>query len=293
MKKYKSFLIISSICLLFILSLLFSRWISLTIGLIILGAVGYFEKIFNIEITKKTRITLLTIFIILSAGNLFYSSYKEYSTNQKVQQAKDDAEIAKKEVVDLSKKEQHLRQKLDDVENTNSMAQSQIANLIEKNRNLHQQLEDTEKSANAAKKQINDLSEYGEVATYTFDGDQESGQFLSPFTPVSKWAQGYLTMSNDDYLFNCNPDAMKHYKEIINQYPKFPFPYLALSVCLLKHRDSSWEKYTMKAKSILEITTNIPLHCKAHDLWLKQVNKILDPNQINDVVINGGIRDSK
>jgi cell division protein FtsL len=286
-------LIISTICLLFILSLLFSRWIALTIGLIILGAFGYIEKIFNTEITKRIRITLLSIFIILSAGNIFYAYYKEYNTNQKVQQAKEAAEIAKKQVVDLSKKEQHLRQKLYEVENANSIAQSHIANLIEKDRNLHQQLEEAENSAKAAKKQINDLSDYGEVATYTFDGYQQSGLFLSPFTPVSKWAYGYLTVSNNNYLFNCNPDAMKHYKEIINKYPKFPFPYLALSGCLLKNQDPSWKKYAMKAKSILEITTIIPLHCEAHDGWLKQVNKILDPNQINNVFINGGIQNYK
>lgn len=286
-------MIIFTICLLFIVSLLLSRWTALTVGLIILGAFGYLEKIFNIEITKRIRITLLISFIILSAGNIFYSYYKEYTTNQKVQQANDVAEIAQKQVVDLSTKEQELRRKLSEVENTNSIAQNQIANLIEKDRNLNKQLEEAETSAKAAKKQINDLSDYGEVATYAFDGYQQSGQFLSPFTPVSKWAQGYLTVTDNKYLFNCNSDAMKHYQEIIDKNPNFPFPYLALSGCLLKNQDPSWRKYAMKAKSILEITTKIPLHCKVHDGWLEQVNKILDPKQIRDVYINGGLQKPK
>lgn len=286
MKKYTSLLIIFIVCLLLSLSLLLSRWTGLTIGLIVLGAFGYIEKIFNIEITKRIRITLLIFFIILSAGNIFYSYYKEYSTNHKVQQAKDDADLAKKQVVDLSEKEQQLRKQLYE-------SQNQIVSLIEKGRKLSQQLEEAENSAKAAKKQINDLSDFGEVATYTFDGYQQSGQFLSPSTPVSKWSQGYLTVANNNYLFKCNPDAIKHYKEIIDKYPRFPFPYLALSGCLLKNQDPSWRKYAIKAKSILEITTQIPLHCEAHDGWLKQINKILDPKQLNDVYINGGIQISK
>ena len=276
MNKYKSLLIISIISLLFIITLLLSRWTALTIGLLILGAVGYCEKIFNIEITKKIRITLLIIFLTLSIVNIFYAYFKEYNANQKIQQANDDAEMAKKQAVDLYKKEQR--------------AQIQIANLIKKDQELNQQLGEAEKSAKTAKKQINDLSDYGEVATYNFDGLQKSGQWLSPFTPVNKWAQGYLTVTDNNYLFNCKPDAMKHYQEIINKYPKFPFPYLALSGCLLKNQDPSWKKYAMKAKSILEITTKIPLHSKDHDGWLKQVNKILDPTQIKDVYTHGEVQ---
>jgi cell division protein FtsL len=266
MKKYTSFLILCTICFLFIVSFLLSRWIALTIGLIILGAFGYLEKIFNIEITRKVRITLLISFIILSACNIFYSYYKEYTTNQKVQQANDVAEKAKQQVVDLSTKEQELRGKLSEAEN----------------------------SAKTAKKQINDFSDYGEVATYAFNGYQQSGIHLSPFTPVSKWTQGYLIVTDDNiYRFNCNADAIRHYQEIIDKYPKFPFPYIALSGCLLKNHDPTWRKYEIKAKSILEITTKIPLHCTVHDGWLEQVNKALDPKQISDVFISDGMQKPK
>jgi tetratricopeptide (TPR) repeat protein len=277
MKKYKSLLIISIFfSLLFIFTFLLSKWTALTIGLLILGAIGYCEKIFDIEITKKIRITLLIIFITLSICNIFYSSFKEYNASQKIQQANDAAEIAKKRAGDLSEKQK--------------IAQIEIANLNKKDQELHQQLGEAEKSVKTAKKQINDLSDYGEVATYTFDGCQQSGQWLSPFTPVNKWAQGYLTVTDNKYPFKCNPDAMKYYQEIINKYPKFPFPYLALSGCLLKNQDPSWRKYAMKAKSILEITTKIPLHCNDHDRWLKQVNKILDPKQIKDVFTGGEVQ---
>jgi len=212
-------------------------------------------------------------------GNIFYFYFKEYNANQKIQEANNSAETAKKQVVDLSEKQ--------------TKAQIEIANLIKKEQELHQQLKETEESAKAAKKQINDLSDYGEVATYDFKGYQESGITLSPFTPVSKWTNGYLTVSNNTYLFDCKPNAIKHYQEMIDKYPKFPFPYLALSGCLLKNQDPSWKKYATKAKSILEITTQIPLHCKAHDGWLTQVNKILDPNQIKDVYIHGAVQSPK
>jgi hypothetical protein len=256
MKTHSKLLVVCTICSLFVVSLLLSKWKALTIGLIILGAFGYLEKIFNIDITRRTRITFLTVFLILSAGNLFYAHY----TNQKIQQANDAAEIAKNQFVDLSEKEQELREKL----------------------------EEAESSAKLARKQLKDLSDYGEVATYAFDGYQQSGQFLSPFTPVSKWSQGYLTVTDNKYLFKCSPEAMKHYQDIIDKFPRFPFPYIALSGCLLKNQDPSWREYAMRAKSIFEITTQIPLHCKVHDGWLEQVNKILDPKQLRDVYIDGG-----
>jgi hypothetical protein len=122
------------------------------------------------------------------------------------------------------------------------------------------------------------------VATYNFGGYQQSGQWLSPFTPVSKWTNGYLTVRDGVYTFDCSQNSMDYYENIIKKCPKFPFPYLALSQCLLNRKDPSWKEYAAKAQSILNKTTEIPLHSQDHDGWLEQVNKILDPTQINSVL---------
>jgi hypothetical protein len=185
-----------------------------SVGLIILVTLGYIERILGIQLTRKMRIFLLVLFILLSAGNAIYSYYKD--------------------------------------------------------RNLHDQ--------------ITDLSEYGEVATYNFDGYQKSGRFLFPSTPLSNWNKGYLTKRDGMYLFNCSQDSIEHYKDVINKHPSFPFPYIALSGCLYKKNDPSWKEYAVKAQTILRKTTKIPLHSADHDGWLINIEKFLDPLQTESVI---------
>ena len=293
MKSHLKILIVLTICALIVVSLLFSWWISFVVGLLILGTIGYVEKIFNIEIPNKIRILLLCLFIFLSVGNLIYSNFKERSLNWKLQQTKEVGEFSKGQITDLAEKERDLRQQLQKAENSTTLAKAQISDLIENNRILQQQLKEAQDNATSARNEINDLAEYGEVSTYTFHGYQESGLMLSPFTPASKWTDGYLTISNNIYLFKCTPDAIEHYKVLINKCPKFPFPYLALAGCLLNNEDPSWRQYAIKAQSIMKKTTKIPLHCKAHDGWLEQVNRLLDPNQMKSVFVKGGLQKSE
>lgn len=193
----------------------------------------------------------------LSAGNYAYSLYKERSLNRRLKSA----------------------------ENTAASASGQIGTLESKQQALTERLRQAEDDAAKAKKQIGDLSEYGDIATYNFSGYQQSGLFLSPFTPVAKWDEGYVTIRDGNYFFTCSPDSMAHYKNVIKKSPKFPFVYLAVSACLLNKKDPSWKKYAATAQSILQKTTRIPLHCQAHDGWLEQVNKIMDPAQLSSVVV--------
>ncbi|MGO9020079.1 MAG: hypothetical protein ACLQVJ_17220 [Syntrophobacteraceae bacterium] len=223
MKRCPIILMLLVVCVLFILCVLFPWGTMLSMGLFVLGTLGYFEKVFNIHIPSRLCILFLIIYVLLSVANIIYSHHKENSTNQKLHEAED--------------------------------------------------------AATDAQKQLSDLSEYGEVATYTFNGYQQSGITLSPFTPVADWAKGYVKQGEDDYYTSrCDTDAIKHYKDIIEKCPKFPFPYIPLSGCLQIDNDPSWKQYAIKAHSILEITTRIPLHCKDHDGWLK-IN-LLDPTKV-------------
>lgn len=250
-------LIIVIVCALLAVGIFVSWWLAFSIGLTILGTLGHVERIFKIKWSKKWTIFLFVLFLLLSVAYI--------TTNfTRSKQAENDLGVAKK----------------------------QVASVIEKERELRQKLQQAEEVAATAKEQLADLSEYGEVATYTYSGYQQSGKFVL-FTPVSKWAEGYLTVSNNNYLFKCSPDAIEYYEGLINKYPKFPFPYLALSGCLLGNRDPSWKQYAIKAQSIMRKTTKIPLHCKDHDRWLEQVNKILDPNQLDSVFIKGKIHKSE
>ncbi len=275
-----------AVCTVIASGLLVSWWVALAVGLLFLGSVGYVEKIFNVEVPKKPRILFLVIFVFLSLGSLIYSQYKE-KVGEKASRA------SKGQIADLTKKESDLRHKIQQNEGDLESAKRQIADLTEKNDHLQQQSKEAQDAAAVAKAETKAFAEYGKVATYTFNGLQQSGQFLSPFTPVSKWTEGYLTVRNNKYWFKCTPDSIRHYQDLINESPKFPFPYLALSQCLLRIGDSSWGKYASKAQAILRKTTKIPLHSKDHDGWLEQVTKLLDPAQMKNVVVEGKIHKSE
>lgn len=226
MKKKSLILISSVICTLLALCIFVSWWLALTIGLIILGILGYIEQILNIKWSRKLSIFLLILFGLLSAGNVIYSHYKERNLHEKIKRAEGDATIAKSYVADLTENEHNLREKLKQAEDTASTAKGHIA----------------------------DLTEYEEVATYDFNGYQKSGLFLSPFTSVAKWNEGHLSVCNGVYRFDCSQDSMNHYENIIKKCPKFPFAYLALSQCLLNRKDPSWKEYAAKAKLIFQKT---------------------------------------
>jgi cell division protein FtsB len=254
------YLIIIILCILLAIGIFVEWWLAVSTGLLILGTLGHVERIFNVKWSKKWSILFLLLFILFSGWNIKRSWHAE-----------DTAATTEKKINNLN--------------GENKGQKGQIANLTKENEERRKEVEQAKNDVAAAKEELVNLSEYGEVATYTFKGYQQSGLFLSPFTPVSKWTDGYLTIREGDYFFNCSQDSINHYKNIIEKYPKFPFAYIALSRCLLDRKDSSWRQYAVKAQSILRKTTKIPIHCKEHDGWLEQVNKILDPTRLNSVLI--------
>ncbi len=192
----------------------------LSIGLLVLGTIGYFEKIFNLHIPRRLCTVFLIIYISLYITNIIYSHHKENNAKQKLY---------------------------------------------------------------GAEARLNNITEYGDVATYTFNGYQKFGVIAFPCTPVVNWNVGHIINENNFYHSECSADDLQYYINIIAKCTKFPFPYIAVSLCLLANHDHTWKTYALKAKSILEITTTIPLHCKDHDGWLVQINKLLDPAQRNSV----------
>ncbi len=257
MRRHSTILIIITIGALFVVLYLFVPWwLAILIGLFILGIPPYVERIFKNKSSRKLYILLFLLFVVFNVGNIIRTMNSETQTGR-------------------------LRDDLDREKRNNK---EKIANLIDKESDLRQKLKQAEDTATTAKGQVADFTEYGEVASYNFDGYQKSGQFAFPSTPVSKWTEGYLTVRDRFYYFDCSQNSINHYESMIKKCPKFPFPYLALSQCLLNSKNPSWKEYAIKAQSILKKTTKIPLHSKDHDAWLMQVNKLLDPAQIDSVL---------
>jgi hypothetical protein len=148
MKKYLVILSIVTICVFFALGIIVSWWL-FPIGLAILGTLPYFDRIFHITWSRKWSIFLLVVFLLFSGAYIMANFIKSGE----------------------------LRKDLEQEKNHNKIAKEEIANLIEKERDLRQKLKQAEDVATTAKGQVADLKEYGEVATYNFNGYQRSGKF--------------------------------------------------------------------------------------------------------------------
>ena len=133
--------------------------------------------------------------------------------------------------------------------------------------------------------EVDALREYREVATYNLLGWKTpvSGMRMHFGTPVEGWTQGYLLEAdekkhywdNESLLWNCESSALNHYKNMVKKYPKYPFPYYPLAVCLWSQGDETWEQYARKGISILERTTKIAGHNHEHDYMLALLRSLL------------------
>jgi uncharacterized membrane protein len=77
MKKCLIIVIVFVFCGLFAVSFIFSWRLALSIGLIILGSLGFLEKIFKIKWGMSLTILFLVLFVALSVVQAIYSHYKE------------------------------------------------------------------------------------------------------------------------------------------------------------------------------------------------------------------------
>jgi hypothetical protein len=255
-EKYICIVAMSSvIAIALVLGFIVSWWLALATGLIVLGAFGYAGKILNVNWPRKWMTALSALFIVLSAVQTIH-----------------DRDTLKA---------------LREAEYSVGLGNMQIAELAQTERDLQKKLRQAESAHATARDQVTYVAEYGQVATYTFDGYQQSGQSLSPFTPVSRWTRGRLRVHDGAYFFDCSPNSVSHYENLIRKCPQFPFPYLALSQCVLNKGDPSWRGHAADAQAILSKTTKLPLHSRDHELWLESVNKLLDPTQMAGVLVTG------
>jgi hypothetical protein len=116
-----------------------------------------------------------------------------------------------------------------------------------------------------------------EVATWTFEGQMRlwNGQFIDG--PVAGWIDSYKEeKTGEASQWSCASEAIFHYREIMEGYPKYPFPYYVLSQCLKTQGETSWKGYANKGLVILKKTTKIPGHVQDHDRILGELQNLLD-----------------
>ena len=123
-----------------------------------------------------------------------------------------------------------------------------------------------------------DMSRYQDIAEYNAIGNKSGKIGNMPFvlTPINDWNEKYCHYREGEISCNCNEDFINLCQSVIQKMPLYPFSYFFLSQCLKEKNDSSWLEYAMKAKSILEKTTQLPNHRTYHDKVLQQINTMLN-----------------
>jgi hypothetical protein len=116
------------------------------------------------------------------------------------------------------------------------------------------------------------LRQYSEVARLDVDGTRgEARPPLVETTGISIAMKPAIIVEGDHHRFLCDADAIGAYRSTIARFPKYPFSYFGLVVCLQASRDDSWREYAQKAFEILTKTTTIDGHHPSHDWALAQL----------------------
>ena len=84
-------------------------------------------------------------------------------------------------------------------------------------------------------------------------------------SPLSNALRDLYIIQNSKLHFKLGEEFENKYREIIQQFPRFPFAYLALAESLRHRGNPNWRDYANKAVSILHKTTKIEGHDHGHD----------------------------
>jgi hypothetical protein len=181
---------------------------------------------------------------------------------------KQEAELVNPEEV---KDKQH--EDIKKLQRTNSEQEKQISGL--KRRIAELEKESAERKVEPER--LKDPERYSEMAMWTMDGRIKlpDGQFVE--TPVAGWSDTYRREKpGEPVRWRCGSVALFHYREVIEKYPEFPFPFCVLAQCLKAKGEPSWQEYARKGLSVLEKTVKISGHVSDHDEALAELQVLLD-----------------
>jgi len=110
------------------------------------------------------------------------------------------------------------------------------------------------------------LRKYSYVANYGIYGGEH---FLGPGLATDSRLYNLLTdtyySKDNKFFYYCGDKFEKIYKQIIVEFPDFPFSFYALADCKNQRRESDWIDYANKGIEIFEWTTKIGGHNRQHD----------------------------
>jgi len=223
---------------------------------------GIFAGIFLIVSERATEISITGLGTIKAA----------------VEQATVDA----KQVAEIRTRIEAQSATIDMVAKEAKDAKAISEDLKEKNKEAEEKLKTLNETLQKASSSLNDVEivlfanrDYYGVAILNMIGKPFSDGDLIYNTPISQALEGTYSINGDNVAFKDDAESEAKYRNVIKDFPKFPFSYWYLAHALRKRNDASWKGYAEQAVDILKKTTLVIGHHPNHDAVLKQVRAFL------------------
>lgn len=218
-------------------------------ALIIIGVIGYLEKILKFQLPRRYMIFLFLLFLLCSVAQLKLSSDSDEEMNLlKTTIEKSDAELSR------------FR------ENTSTQDKKIVS--------LETDLEESKRNSSETKNRLSDTLTYSEVATWTLDGSKSLGGGVAVSSPVAGWFKDYIIKKGERIEWKCDSEATEYYKNMIKRYPTYPYPYYFLAFCLKNHGQKHWTDIAQQGAQICEKIVKIPNHEPGYERCLALLKEL-------------------
>jgi len=135
----------------------------------------------------------------------------------------------------------------------------------------------------SSKLKLEDFKKYSYVSKLGPDGiDVRPNPPLTTTDKLFNLLKSTYDISGEDnhlFYYKCDDVSLTVYKNVIDNYPNFPFSYFALAQCKKQKNQSDWKNYAIKAIEIFKITTQIGGHKSEHDGALNILNNYLNEDR--------------
>jgi hypothetical protein len=114
--------------------------------------------------------------------------------------------------------------------------------------------------------QIEALKDYSQIARYDVFGTTGlAAPPLKETTDISPLLEGVVTAKDGKAVADCEDASLAKFKTVIERFPRYPFGYYWMAVCLRVKNDPGWKDYASQALTILQKTTILNGHHSHHD----------------------------
>lgn len=119
------------------------------------------------------------------------------------------------------------------------------------------------------------MRDYSDMARLNaFGKPYEDGDIIFN-TPTSSMLEGTYRRNGDKYVIRHDQDAELVFRSVIARFPRFPFAYYFLALCLKDKDEPNWKLPAQQAVELLQKTTQIAGHDAAHDEVLAKLGLLL------------------